>query len=257
LCAHLVHQGQLSVDPLVVAGLERPKLAKSLPRYVERDTEIARVLTAAGTSDPTGRRPWPERDLALAAVLAGTGARASEVRGVRIRDLVLDVEDPYVRVTGKGGAVRDCPLPPEVATAVQTYLASRQQRTHVRARRDDVAWLNNHGRPLTRAALDHLVRRWFARAGVPLPRGAAAHAFRHTVAMQLIGHGEAVNVVQALLGNASLSSTQIYIRAAGHHVREAAHSLPVRDQLLKMGRGVVRECAGTPHITCDEERRCP
>ena len=102
LCAHLVHQGQLRVDPLVPAGLERPKLPKSLPRYVERDTEIARVLIAAGTQDPTGRRPWPERDLALAAVLAGTGARAAEVCGVRIRDLILDVEDPYVRVIGKG-----------------------------------------------------------------------------------------------------------------------------------------------------------
>ena len=234
LCAHLVHQGQLRVDPLVAAGIERPKLPQSLPRYVERDTEIARVLSAAGSPDPEGRLPWPERDLALAAVLVSTGARASELCGVRIRDLILDVEDPYMRVTGKGGSVRDCPLPPEVVVAVDAYLGSRQQRTCARARRDERAWLNNHGRPLTTAALDHLVRRWFARADVPLPRGAAAHAFRHTVAMQLVGRGEAVNVVQALLGHASLSSTQIYIRAAGHHVREAAHSLPIRGQLRKM-----------------------
>jgi len=55
--------------------------------------------------------------------------------------------------------------------------------------------------------------------------------------MQLIGRGEPVNVVQALLGHASLSSTQIYIRAAGHHVREAAHVLPVRQQLRKIGHG--------------------
>ena len=40
---------------------------------------------------------------------------------------------------------------------------------------------DNHGRPLTPAALDHLVRRWFTRAGVLLPRGAAAHAFWHYV----------------------------------------------------------------------------
>jgi site-specific recombinase XerC len=128
LCAYLVHQGQLSIDPLVAAGLERPKLPKSLPRYVERDSEIARVLVAAGTPDPTGRQPWPKRDLALAAFLAGTGARASEVCGARICHLVLDVEDPYVRITGKGGTMRDCPLPPEVAAAVQTYLASREER---------------------------------------------------------------------------------------------------------------------------------
>jgi site-specific recombinase XerD len=46
--------------------------------------------------------------------------------------------------------------------------------------------------------------------------------------MQLVGRGEAVNVVQALRGHASLSSTQIYIRAAGHHVRDAAQVLPIR-----------------------------
>jgi site-specific recombinase XerD len=55
--------------------------------------------------------------------------------------------------------------------------------------------------------------------------------------MQLVGRGEAVNVVQALLGHASLSSTQIYIRAAGHYVRDAAHTLPVREVL----RGIRNE----------------
>jgi integrase len=58
---------------------------------------------------------WPERDLALAALLAGTAVRASELCAPRIRDLVLDVEEPYVRVSGKGGVARDCPLPPELA----------------------------------------------------------------------------------------------------------------------------------------------
>ena len=43
--------------------------------------------------------------------------------------------------------------------------------------------------------------------------------------------------MQALLGHAWLSSTQIYVRAAGHHVREAAHILPVRQQLRKVGGG--------------------
>jgi hypothetical protein len=70
---------------------------------------------------------------------------------------------------------------------------------------------------------------WYA-GGSPAPatcpsRCGGARTPAH-VAMQLVGRGEAVNVVQALLGHASLSSTQIYIRAAGHQVREAAHALP-------------------------------
>ena len=57
LCAHLVHQGQLRVDPLVAAGVDRPKLPRSLPRYVERDTEIARVLAGRGHPGPGGTAP--------------------------------------------------------------------------------------------------------------------------------------------------------------------------------------------------------
>ena len=53
--------------------------------------------------------------------------------------------------------------------------------------------------PLIGIVRTSMVRRWFARAGVPLPHGAAARAFRHTVAMQLVGCGAALNVVQALL----------------------------------------------------------
>jgi site-specific recombinase XerD len=144
------------------------------------------------------------------------------------------VEDPYVRVTGKGGAVRDCPLAPEVATTLVAYLVGRDAETRRRSRRDDPVWINNRGNPLTRATLDCHVRSWYQRAGVPRPEGAATYAFRHTVAMQLVNRGEPVTVVQALLGHASVSSTQIYMCAAGHQVREAAHILPVRRQLRKV-----------------------
>ena len=52
--------------------------------------------------------------------------------------------------------------------------------------------------------------------------------------------------MQALLGHASLSSTQIYIRAAGHHVREAAHAMPVRGVLrgIRQDTDTAREREG-------------
>ena len=82
---------------------------------------------------------------------------------------------------------------------------------------------------------------WYA-GGSPAPatspsRCGGARTPAH-VAMRLVGRGEAVNVVQALLGHASLSSTQIYIRAAGHQVREAAHALPAVVAFL---RGIRRD----------------
>jgi len=209
-----------------------------LPRYVDKPAEFARVIQAAATPDPGARDPWPQRDLALAGLLAGTAARAGEVCGLTVGDLVLGGEEPYVRVIGKGSVTRDCPLSPELVGVLQDYLASRTARTGTPGRRKEAVFLNTRLAPLSTAALDHGVRRWFARAGVPLPRGAAAHAFRHTVAMQLIGLGESATVVQDLLGHASLSSTQVYTKAAGRHVRAAANALPLRQ--------LVRELHETP-----------
>jgi site-specific recombinase XerD len=55
--------------------------------------------------------------------------------------------------------------------------------------------------------------------------------------MHLVGRGEAVDVVQAPLRHASLSLAQIYVRAAGDHVRDAAHVLPVRGVLQGIRQG--------------------
>lgn len=110
LIAFLILRGVLAVDPLTATGIERPKAAERLPRYVEGDAEFARVIAAAARPADNARRPWPERDLALAVLLAATGARAAEVCGLRIEDLVLAVDEPYVRVVGKGSVDRDCYL---------------------------------------------------------------------------------------------------------------------------------------------------
>lgn len=227
LFAYLIQQGALATDPLTAAGLERPKAPRRLPRYIDKPSEFAKVIATAATPDPTARDPWPERDLALAAVLAGTATRAGELCALHSRDVILDDEEPYIRVIGKGNVPRDCPLTGDLVAILTTYLTTRQERTGTPARRNDPLFLNSRLAPLTTAVLDHHVRRWFARAGVPLPPGAAAHAFRHTVAMQLIGLGESATVVQDLLGHASLSSTQIYTKAAGRHVRAAAGALPL------------------------------
>ncbi len=227
LFGYLVAQGQLPTDPLVAAGIQRPKVAKRLPRYIDKPEEFTKVIQAAATPDPAARNPWPQREIALAALLAGTAARAGEVCGLSHADLVLDGEEPYVRVIGKGSVTRDCPLSAELVVVLRAYLVSRAERTKAPGRGRDALFLNTRLSPLTTAALDHSVRRWFARAGVPLPRGAAAHAFRHTVAMQLIGIGESATVVQDLLGHASLSSTQVYTKAAGRHVRAASNALPL------------------------------
>lgn len=234
LFSYLISQGVLAADPLIEAGLERPKTGTRLPSYIEDDAEFARVLHAAATADPAARNPWPERDLAVASLLAGTGARTGEICGLRYKHLVLVGEEPYVRVLGKGNQQRDCALSPELVDVLKRYLVSRRDRVGRDPRPGDALFLNTRLAPLTTAALDHSIRGWFNRAGVPMPKGAAAHAFRHTAAMQMLALGESVTVVQDFLAHASLSSTQVYTKATGRQVRAAAGALPVGRLLRRM-----------------------
>jgi len=124
LFGYLIQQGLLEKDPLVVAGVQRPKVGKRLPRYVDKPSEFAQVIQAAATPDPGARDPWAQRDLALAGLLAGTAARAGEVCALTVADLVLGGEEPYVRVIGKGSVTRDCPLSPELVGVLESYLTT-------------------------------------------------------------------------------------------------------------------------------------
>ena len=161
----------MEADPLLAAGIEAPRVGRRLPRYVDKPADFILVIQAAASTDPAARMPWPAGDLALAALLAGTAARASEVCGLRIGDVVLEGDEPYVRVLGKGSVTRDCPLTAELVGVLTRYLTTRDMRTGKAARKKDPLFLNTRLEPLTTAALDHSVRRWFARAGVPLPAG--------------------------------------------------------------------------------------
>jgi len=92
------------------------------------------------------RDPWPQRDLALAGLLAGTAARAGEVCALTVGDLVLGGEEPYVRVVGKSSVTGDCPLSPELVGVLGSYLVNREARTGTSARKTDPV-LPNTGWP--------------------------------------------------------------------------------------------------------------
>lgn len=220
-CRWLVRRGLLETDPTL--EIERPAQPRRLPVALP-DTQLAAVLAAASTPDPAARRPWPERDRALVAVLAGAGVRASELCGVDVADLTTE-PDPSLRVRGKGNKDRVVPLPHEVVAVINAYLPSRGAAA---SDSQPALFLNSRSERLGRRSLDHLVASWFTRAGVPQPAGEAAHAFRHTYAVGLVANGAALPAVQELLGHTNLATTSVYLRATAAHLQETIRALPVR-----------------------------
>ena len=232
LCRWLVHRGLLVADPTV--EIDRPSQPRRLPVALT-DDQLGAVLAAATGADPAARLPWPERDRALVAVLAGAGLRASELCGMNLTDVALD-DSPTMRVRGKGSKERTVPLPPEVAATIIAYLPTRGQRVADPA--EAALFLGNRGHRLGRRGLDHLVTSWFTRAGVRQPAGEAAHAFRHTYAVGLVANGAGLPAVQELLGHSNLATTSVYLRATAAHLHETVQAAPVRGLLSRQPEGI-------------------
>ena len=225
-CIWLVLNDHLAADP--TAGIEAPKGAEQLP-VAFLSSELEAIVRTASTVDEHSRFPWPSRDRALVAVLAGAGIRASELCGLLVADLLRD-EDPILRVLGKGNKERRVPVAAEVVEAVDDYLADRADRLGPPSPSAPL-FVRYNGKAFTREGLNYHVARWLERAGVRKPPGECAHAFRHTYGKGLVARGVPLPAVQQLLGHANLNTTQIYLRMTGADLHEAVQAAEVRDFL--------------------------
>ena len=178
-------------------------------------------MLAAAKEAPSSRQRmyWPTRDAALLRFLATTGARAEEACGVNIGELDRRAERPIWRVgRAKGGKTRDVPLPRTTLDAIDDWLGERvrpgEDRRALMARRGDPLFVRPNGTRLSPQALDRVVRGLAHRAGVVLPEGAAAHAFRHHYGVALALRGVPQAVISQLMGHADPRTTAIYTTVA-------------------------------------------
>lgn len=212
-------RGHLAADPLDGDLFQAPARPQRRPRSPE-DDDVERILAAA-SDEPRGRQRmfWPTRDVALIRFLVDTGARAEEACGVTIGELDRRAERPIWRVgRSKGGKTRDVPLPRSTVAAIDVWLEERarpgEDRGALTARPADPLFVRANGSALSPQAVDRVVRGLAERAGVVLPTGAAAHAFRHHYGVTLALRGVPGNVISQLMGHADPRTTSIYTTVA-------------------------------------------
>jgi integrase/recombinase XerD len=194
---HLVREGELQRDP--TEHLDTPRATRPLPRALSIDS--TRALVEA----PDTRRPAGVRDRAVLELLYATGMRASECLGLGLEDLNLAAG--YVICTGKGGKQRLVPVGAEAIEWVRRYLRDVRPRD-TRRRDPGRLFVNPRGGPLSRQSLWTIVRR--AATGAGLKRRVSPHVLRHSFASHLLEGGADLRSVQAMLGHADISTTQIY-----------------------------------------------
>jgi len=196
--------GHLATNP--AEDLHAPRRLSVLPRFLSVD-EVDRLIAAPDVATPGG-----VRDRALIEVLYATGLRVSELVGLRLTDLRLD--DGWLQCLGKGHKERIVPLGAEAATWLRRYLAESRP-TLTRQRESPWVFVNARGgTQLTRSGFWKILKAHGRTAGVTSPL--SPHVVRHSFATHLLERGADLRAIQAMLGHADLSTTQIYT-----HVLEA------------------------------------
>ena len=186
--------------------LHAPRTFAALPRFLSLD-QVDALLAAPDVSVPRGLR-----DRALIEVLYATGLRVSELVGLRLADVRLD--DGYVQCLGKGHKQRVVPLGDAAVSWVRRYLADARP---VLLRRRESVWLfvnARGGQRLSRIGFWKILKAYGQRIG--LRAQLSPHVLRHSFATHLLERGADLRAIQAMLGHADLSTTQIYT-----HVLEA------------------------------------
>lgn len=177
--------------------------------------EIQAVLLAINRSTPAGR--W---DFALLSLLFNTGARASEIVGLKATDLQL-MPPPTVLLRGKGRKERTCPLWPETARLLSLHL----EECHIPPDRPETIFRNQRGTNLTRFGLRLILQKRVREAA----RGMSAlkqkrlhpHSVRHSTAVHLLRAGVDLATIARWLGHASIDTTNKYLTVDLEAKREA------------------------------------
>jgi integrase/recombinase XerD len=201
-----LQEGLRADDP--ASGLDSPKLPRSLPKSLS-EGEVEALLAAPAVDTPQGLR-----DRAMLETLYASGLRVSELVGLKIVQVSLDMG--VVRVLGKGSKERLAPLGEEAVAWIARY--QREARPQLLgARKSDALFVTARGAAMTRQAFWGLVKRHALAAGIA--RAISPHTLRHAFATHLINHGADLRVVQLLLGHADISTTQIYTHVARERLK--------------------------------------
>ena len=209
----LFSEGLRPDDPC--AAIEGPRRSRTLPKLLG-EAEVERLLDAAH------RREGPQgaRLAALLETLYATGLRVSEL--VALPTAAAKDEEPVLFIQGKGGRERIVPLGEAARAALQTYLAVRSKFLSGDAHSP---WLFP-----SRSRSGHLTRQRFAQIlkGLALECGidgsrVSPHVLRHAFASHLLAHGADLRAVQAMLGHADISTTQIYTHVLEERLERLVH----------------------------------
>ncbi|HEY5742096.1 MAG TPA: site-specific tyrosine recombinase/integron integrase [Terrimicrobiaceae bacterium] len=205
----LVLRKFLASNPLKLVDI--PKAPKGLPKFLTNSQIETLLGKPASSARQKQAPPWmASRDEAIFELFYSSGLRLSELVRLEVKD--LDPISETVRVLGKGAKERICPVGRPALEAISRY----RQKASVHAGPLFVSKLRAR---LSARSVWLAMKKYLREAG--LPADLSPHKLRHSFATHLLDNGADLRSVQALLGHASLSTTQIYTHVTSERMKRA------------------------------------
>ena len=202
----LVEQEILTEDP--ASALNGPRTQMPIPSVISFE-QVDAILTMPGNllqqqagNLTKSKRSQLLRDMAMLELMYGTGLRVSELISLKKEHWKED----FIEVVGKGNKQRIVPLTMKLKQMVHQYWETLEGVS------SDYVFLSTHKKPMTRQNFWMIIKKYAKQAGVEV--SVTPHGLRHAFATHLLQNGMNLRHLQALLGHADISTTQIYTHVA-------------------------------------------
>ena len=192
-------------DNSFIKDIKSPKQNNLLPEIIYKD-ELKKIIFYTFTGK------FSSRNKAITLLLYSSGIRVSELCNITL-DLI-DIENRYIVVVGKGNKSRICPFSNHCKLAIEKYI---EKERNIYAKQDcNFLFINKYGNKITPRSIENVITNLSKK--LFNNKKLHPHLFRHTYATQLLNNGADLKVIQELLGHQNLMSTQIYTHLAKEEI---------------------------------------
>ena len=184
-------------------SLHAPKVEKKAPVVLSVD-QVSALL-----AQPSGQTPKEIRDKAMLALLYATGIRVSELIGIQMEDINMNIGFLVCR---DGERERTIPFGRSAKAALEEYLEHARNEL-LRGKGSDYFFVNCTGGAMSRQGFWKIIKCYGEKAGIE--EDITPHTLRHSFAAHLIARGADMRAVQTILGHSDMATTQMYAAYRG------------------------------------------
>lgn len=177
-----------------------PKKDRKLPEVLSKE-EVKKIIDACDT----------EKSKLMISLLYSAGLRVSELVNLKVGDVNFSENTGWVR-KGKGSKDRVFTLSQGLAQNLKEYLNGREYQ-----------YIFSKSKPLTTRNIQKIIKGLRERTGID--KKITPHTLRHSFATHLLEQGTDIRMIQALLGHASLNTTQVYTHVSTDQIKKVANPL--------------------------------